>query len=512
MKALISVSDKTNIVSFAKGLVALGYDIISTGGTYKVLKENGIEAIPIDEVTQFPEMLDGRVKTLHPNIHGGLLSLRHNKEHMDTVKAHNIDLIDLVVVNLYPFEKTIQKESTTLEEAIENIDIGGPSMIRSGAKNVESVGVIVNPDRYADILDELKANGGTLTQATRNQLMCEAFEHTARYDAIIAGYLAKKLLKGNEESFPDTLAPVLNKVMDLRYGENPHQKAAFYKMSNEKGLPGSEQLNGKELSYNNIIDMEAAWAIAKEFELPAAAIIKHTNPCGAAVGDSIFEAYKKAYESDPISAFGGIIGLNRTVDKATAEEISNIFVEAVIAPDYEEDALKILKEKANLRVLKMSPYDQQGEGLSYRYVQGGFLVQTTDTKLVEKNELKVVTNVAPTTKQLNDLLFANQLVKHVKSNAILIAKDGQVLGVGAGQMSRVEAMEIAIKKAGDKVKGAVVASDAFFPFKDSVQQAQRAGIAAIIQPGGSKKDQDSIECCNEHGISMLFSGYRHFKH
>ena len=512
MRALISVSDKQGIIEFASGLSKLGYEIISTGGTAEILTKHKVKVIPIEKITGFPEMMDGRVKTLHPKIHGGLLALRSNDAHMKSAKSHGIGLIDLVVVNLYPFEKAVSKKNVSLETAIENIDIGGPSMLRSASKNFESVGVIVNPDRYAALLEELQENNGELTLKTKQFLAVEAFQHTARYDALIAGFLEKKLIKTRDEEFSKVIAPVMTKFMDLRYGENPHQKAAFYRIVNDHGLPDLEQINGKELSYNNIVDLEAAWNIVKEFELPAAAIIKHTNPCGAAVAESISLAYKRAYKADSVSAFGSIVGLNRPVDEETAQEISKTFVEVVIAPNFDDKALKILKEKAALRLIKIRDFFTADSQHQIKYVRGGALVQSVDSVVMKKDQLQVVTEKKPLAKELNDLEFAFTLVKHVKSNAIVIAKNGQTLGIGAGQMSRVEAVEIALRKAGDKANGAVAGSDAFFPFKDSAELMAEAGIKAIVQPGGSKRDQESIDCCNKHGMSMVFSGIRHFRH
>jgi phosphoribosylaminoimidazolecarboxamide formyltransferase/IMP cyclohydrolase len=515
MRALISVSDKTGIVTFAKELEALGYEIVSTGGTYKVLKENRVKVISIDDVTGFPEMLDGRVKTLHPKIHGGLLSVRANKEHMSTCKEHDIELIDIVVVNLYPFEKTISDPNVKVEDAIENIDIGGPSMLRSAAKNYQSVGVIVDPSRYDGIIEELKANKGQLSLKTKETLAYEVFAHTSRYDTIIASYLKTNVVKNEEsDTLPDVLVPQLVKQSDLRYGENPHQKAAFYRLANrlQPGLIGLKQLHGKELSYNNIVDLEAAALIVKEFDLPGASIIKHTNPCGAAVAETIADAYKNAYECDPVSAFGSIVGLNRPVDEATANEISKTFVEAVIAPKFDKEAVDILSKKPSIRLIELENMEELEKGYYYKYVDGGFLVQEPDAKKTTQKDLNVVTKAKPSNKELHELVFAFQLVKYVKSNAILVVKDGKAVGVGAGQMSRVEAVEIALKKAAELGEGAVLASDAFFPFKDSVELAQKAGVKAIIQPGGSKRDQESIDACDEHGISMVFTGVRHFRH
>ncbi len=510
MRALISVSDKRGIVAFAQGLVDLGYDIISTGGTLSLLQTNNVPVTAVDEVTGFPEMLDGRVKTLHPKIHGGLLGLRNNPEHVSTCKAHDITFIDLVVVNLYPFEKTISNPTVHLEDAIENIDIGGPSMLRSGAKNYQSVGIIVEPDQYESILAEMKNNSGKLSLKTKEKLAAKVFAHTSHYDGMIAQYLAKKF--ETETEFPEIVQPTLSKVSELRYGENPHQKAAFYSVQGIKGFGELKQLHGKELSYNNIVDLEAAVLLVKETKLPASAIIKHTNPCGAAMGTTLIDAYKKAYEADPVSAFGSIVGLNRTVDKITATEIAKTFVEAVIAPGFDDEALAVLQEKAAIRLMVLDPFQFVEDRPIFKYVHGGFLLQSPDTQSVQEEQLQTVTKIHPSSKQIDDLLFAFSIVKYVKSNAIVIVKDGQVIGVGAGQMSRVEAVEIALKKAGDKARGAVLASDAFFPFKDSVELAARAGISAIIQPGGSKRDQESVEACDSHGIGMVVTGIRHFRH
>lgn len=507
-RALISVSDKKGIVEFAEGLVKLGYELISTGGTFDVLKKNRVAVTPIDQVTGFPEMMDGRVKTLHPKIHGGILALRTNPEHMEACYQHHIELIDLVVVNLYPFEKTVSNPSVQLEEAIENIDIGGPSMIRSAAKNFASVGVIVDPDRYSDILTELTANKGKLSDHTRMKLAQEAFEHTSRYDAIICGYLTRQL--GPSTLFATVMSPILTKVMDLRYGENPHQEAALYQTAGHKGLPQFKQLHGKELSFNNFLDMQAAISIANEFNIPAAAVIKHTNPCGAATGDNSADAYQKAHDADPVSAFGSIVSLNRPVDKATATALAKTFVEVIIAPAFEKEALDILMRKPSLRLVTLEHF--QSDTLKYHSVDGGFLVQSTDQILFNKDTLTHVTTRKPSAKEFNDLTFAAAIVKHVKSNAIVITKNGQTIGIGAGQMSRVKAVEIALQKAGSAAKGAVLSSDAFFPFKDSVELIAASGITAIIQPGGSKRDQESIDCCDTHNIAMVFTGVRHFKH
>lgn len=515
MRALISVSDKTGIVSFSRKLYEMGFEIISTGGTFKVLKENKIPVIPMDEVTEFPEMLDGRVKTLHPKIHGGLLALRDNENHMKTCQEQKISLIDLVVVNLYPFEKTIQNESITIEEAIEQIDIGGPSMLRSAAKNYRSVGVVVHPHHYDLVISELENNNKQLKNSTRAKLAYEVFDHVSHYDTIIAGFLKKKILNDvSETQFPEYLNLKLRKKQPLRYGENPQQKAAFYCIENSDnyGITELEKLHGKELSYNNIVDIESAACIVKELELPGAVIIKHTNPCGAAVGKTVLDAYKKAYEADPVSAFGSIVGINREVDEDTAQLLSKTFVEAIVATGFTKNAFDLLSKKQSIRLVSLNNMNHLEKGIMYKYVEGGFLIQEKDVKKISEVDLDVMTLKSPTQKQLNDLLFAFKMVKYVKSNAIVIAKNGQLVGVGAGQMSRVEAVEIAIKKAGNQVEGAVMASDAFFPFKDSVELAKDAGIVSIIQPGGSKRDIESIQAADMHGLSMVFTGVRHFKH
>ncbi len=511
MRALISVSDKTGIGEFAKSLVAFGYEIISTGGTANVLNDAGVHVIPIDDVTGFPEMMDGRVKTLHPKIHGGLLAKRDEPSHLSAAKDHGIEMIDLVVVNLYPFESTVAKAGVTLAEAIENIDIGGPSMLRSAAKNFDSVAVIVNPERYSDILHDMSLNNGQTSLQLRQNLALEAFQHTARYDTIISNYLSAK--ESNGSDFPDTLNPVLKKSTDLRYGENPHQAAAFYSYSfSTNGLNKMIQRHGKALSYNNIVDLEAAWHIVREFSDPAVAIIKHTNPCGAAFADSLSLAYTKAFESDKVSAFGSIIGCNQVVDSDTATLISELFVEAIIAPAFSDDAFKILSQKPSIRLIELPSFYESDSSHLIKYVQGGILLQSPDDLVLNEDKMEVVTDRAPETQEARDLKFAFAVCKHVKSNAIVLVKNGQTIGVGAGQMSRVEAVEIALKKANGSTQGAVCASDAFFPFKDSVEHLAAHGISAIIQPGGSKRDQESIDACNFHDVAMVTTGIRHFKH
>jgi phosphoribosylaminoimidazolecarboxamide formyltransferase/IMP cyclohydrolase len=508
-RAIISVSDKTGVIDFARELVNLGWEIVSTGGTAKTLKEAGIKVTGISEVTGFPEILEGRVKTLHPNVHGGILA-KDTEEHMQVLKEQGITPIDLVAVNLYPFEATINKDKVTLEEAVENIDIGGPTMVRAAAKNFQRVAIVVNPARYREIINELKEHG-EITLNNRLELAQEAFQHTAYYDSVISGYLAGLISK---DAFPQGFVFSGKKNIDLRYGENPHQKAAFYTFPGKtRGtIAGARKLQGKELSYNNIVDIEAAWSIVQAFKnTPAACIIKHTNPCGTALGSTLAEAYQKAFAADPVSAFGGIIGLNQEVDSQTAEKIVETFMEAVVAPEFSNKALEILSVKKNLRLIEVG-YSKPAKDYWIEKVSGGFLVQEADDIQITKDNLQTVTNREPTNEEIDELLFAWKVVKHVKSNAIVVSKMRQTLGVGAGQMNRVGAAEIALKQAGEKSKGAVLASDAFFPFRDTIDAAAKAGITAIIQPGGSIRDEESIEACNEHGIAMVFTGIRHFKH
>ena len=503
-RALISVSNKDGVVEFSRGLVDLGYEIISTVGTYQTIKDAGIPVRKVSDITGFPEILDGRVKTLHPKIHGGILACR-TPEHLAQLEANQIAPIDIVVVNLYPFRETVAKPGVTLEEAIENIDIGGPTMVRAAAKNHQYVVVIVNPARYNTVLEELRTTG-TVSQETRFKLACEAFTHTAAYDSMISAYLSS--LTG--ERFGDTVVIGGEKVYDLRYGENPHQQAAFYRfLTPGHGLPDARQLNGKELSYNNILDTQAAWDLVGEFDQPACVIIKHNNPCGAAVAANLEEAFDKAFAADSLSAFGGIIALNRKVDASTARKMAEPFMEVIIAPDYEDEALEILRTKKNLRVLSMPLASKSTWRL--RTVTGGFVIQEEDNDPQEL-PMQVVTTVSPKPEQVDDLIFAWKVVKHVKSNAIVVVKDGVTLGVGAGQMNRVGAARIALEQAGEKARGAVLASDAFFPFKDTVELAAQYGITAIVQPGGSVRDEESIEACNQNGIAMIFTGIRHFRH
>ena len=516
-RALISVSDKTGIVEFAQKLNDLGVSIISTGGTFKVLKEAGIPVINISDVTGFPECLDGRVKTLHPNIHAGLLAMRSNPEHMKQVEELNVELIDMVVVNLYPFKQTIMKPDVTLADAIENIDIGGPTMLRAAAKNYQDVSVVIDPTDYEQVLSEIKETGAVSVK-TNFYLAAKVFNHTAYYDTMIANYLRDK---AGLPKYPDTISMTFEKVQDMRYGENPHQSAAFYKeVGNSDGmLSGIEQLHGKELSFNNINDLHGALELLKEFdEEPTVVACKHSNPCGVASGKDIHEAYVRAYNTDPVSIFGGILCANRKIDKATAEEISKIFLEIVLAPDFDDDALEVLEQKKNIRLLKLKDVMKKQPETAYdvKKVSGGILIQDIDSKLLG-DELKVVTDRKPTEKEMEDLLFTWKVVKFTKSNGIAIGKDKQSVGIGPGQVNRIWATEQAIdhgtKQLGaDVVKGAVLASDAFFPFDDCVEAAHKAGITAIIQPGGSNRDQDSIDACNKYGIAMVFTGMRHFRH
>ncbi len=503
-RALISVSNKEGVVDFAKGLEKLGYEIISTGGTYKILQESGVKVLKVADVTGFPEILDGRVKTLHPKIHGGILA-RRIPEHLEQIEANQIKPIDIVAVNLYPFRETVSKPGVSVEEAIENIDIGGPSMVRSAAKNHEDVIVIVKPEFYWPVLKELETEGD-ISKTMRLKLALEAFSHTSAYDAMISSYLAG--LTG--DTFLDNMVVAGEKVHDLRYGENPHQKACFYRtMTPGASLADAQQLNGKELSYNNIIDTQAAWSLVKEFTETACVIIKHTNPCGTATAATLEEAYNRAFAADSVSAYGGIIAFNRPVDLATARKVAEPFMECIIAPAYDEDALECLRAKKNLRLLAMEISSEQD--LQIRSVEGGFVVQELDQGEISATDLQVVTDLAPSPDEIQDLLFAWKIVKHVKSNAIVIAKNGVSLGVGAGQMNRIGSAEIAMKEK-EKCQGAVMASDAYFPFKDTVELAADRGIKAIIQPGGSVRDQESIDACNRLGIAMVFTGIRHFKH
>ena len=503
-RALISVSDKTNIVEFAKGLEKHGFEVISTGGTYTHLKNNGVSCISIEDVTHFPEILEGRVKTLHPKIHGGLLSKRGNELHNKHVAENNIEYIDLVCVNLYPFEATVKKEGVSEEEIIENIDIGGPSMLRSAAKNFNDVAVVTDINDYDRVLSELEQGG--ITYETRRALAIKVFNTTASYDAAIANYFNKK-----DKLVPERLTLSYNLQDSLRYGENPHQKAYHYVQDNNESyaLQNAVQLHGKEMSYNNIQDASAALDILSEFDETTCVAVKHMNPCGVATGNSVFEAYSRAYEADPVSIFGGIVAVNGKVDKETAEKMHSIFLEIILATDYDDEALEILTKKKNLRIYKLSEKNNNHEQ-QIKSVRGGILVQDFNDKLAD--EYESVTEKKVDESQQRDIEFGLKVVKHVKSNAIVVVKDGQTLGIGAGQMNRVGSCKIALEQAGEKAKGAVLASDAFFPMRDSADIAADYGIAAIVQPGGSIRDQESIDACNEKGVAMVFSKIRHFKH
>ncbi len=515
-QALISVSDKSGVLEFARGLNELGVKLLSTGGTAKLLAENGIPVTEVADYTGFPEMLDGRVKTLQPKVHAGILARRDLPEHVATLEEHGIPTIDLVVVNLYPFAATIAKPGCTLEDAIENIDIGGPTMVRAAAKNYQHVAIVTDPMDYSSVLSEIATNGGAVSDATCFDLAKKAFSHTAAYDAAISNYLTAVNSDGSVGAFPEQINFNFAKVQEMRYGENPHQSAAFYREL--VAVPGSianyTQLQGKELSYNNIGDADATWELVKTFDQCACVIVKHANPCGVAVADTPLSAYRLAFATDPTSAFGGIIAFNRTVDAAAAEAVSQQFVEVVIAPEYSEEALGVFAAKPNVRVLTV-PLSNAHNVYDLKRVGGGLLVQTPDILNVQPEQLQVVTKVKPDAAQLQDLLFAWRVAKYVKSNAIVFCKNGQTLGVGAGQMSRVDSTRIAAikaKNAGLDLAGSVVASDAFFPFRDGVDVLAEAGAKAVIQPGGSMRDAEVIAAADEHGIAMVYTGYRHFRH
>ncbi len=516
-QALISVSDKTGIVELAQGLNQLGVKILSTGGTAKLLADKGIPVTEVSDYTGFPEMLDGRVKTLQPKVHAGILARRDLPEHMETLKKHGIPTIDLVVVNLYPFAATVAKPGCSLEDAIENIDIGGPTMVRAAAKNHAHVAIVTDPADYPDVLAEMQTNDGEISGETRFDLAKKAFSHTAAYDSAISNYLTAIGADGNKSEYPAQINFNFSKVQDLRYGENPHQSAAFYRDLNTVagGIADYTQVQGKELSYNNIGDADAAWECVKTFEQPACVIVKHANPCGVAIADGPLNAYKLAYATDSTSAFGGIIAFNRELDEATAAQIvANQFVEVIIAPSATEAALKVTAAKQNVRVLTV-PMSSAHNQYDMKRVSGGLLVQTPDVLNVQPSQLKVVTKVQPTAAQLQDLLFAWRVAKYVKSNAIVFCKGGQTLGVGAGQMSRVDSTRIASIKAqnaGLSLSGSVVASDAYFPFRDGVDVLAQAGAKAVIQPGGSMRDAEVIAAADEHGLAMVVTGYRHFRH
>jgi len=514
-RAIVSVSDKTGITEFCRALSRLGVEMYASGGTAKLLREKKIPVRLIEDYTGFPEMLDGRVKTLNPRIHGGLLALRGNKEHMKTIGKHDILPFDMVIVNLYPFEAAIARPGCTKEEAIENIDIGGPSMLRSAAKNCQSVAVVCDPADYQDILAKLKKNAMDIDDETLAELGRKAFALTARYDAAISNYLGAE--KDGKGPFPVTLSAQWRRRQTLRYGENPHQSAAFYaetRLPEEPTLGGAIQLQGKELSYNNIVDIDAALQLALEFTVPVAVIIKHANPCGVGTGRRLVDAFHKARECDPVSAFGGVLGFNRPVNADTAKEVAATFFEAVIAPSFDKEAKKILFAKANLRVLETGGTFRHSKSQVWemKKVSGGFLVQSSDRPDKDPKEIKVVTKRKPTAMELEALMFAWKVCKHVKSNAIVYAMKDRTVGVGAGQMSRVDSAKIAVMKAQYPMKGAVAASDAFFPFRDGLDIAAKAGVTAVIQPGGSIRDEEVIAAADEHGIAMVFTGIRHFRH
>ena len=520
-RALISVSDKTGIVDFARELQTFGVEIISTGGTAKALRDASIDVRDVSDVTGFPEMMDGRVKTLHPKIHGGLLGVRDNPEHQSAMHEHGIEPIDMVVVNLYPFEKTAADPDRTLEETIEQIDIGGPAMIRSGAKNYEDVAVVVSSDSYAYLSAELLRTGGALSLNTRKRLAAEVFQLTGTYDLLISIFIATQnpwlagqlgtATDAQQSGFATSKTLNIRRISSLRYGENPHQRAALYTAGEMNGIANAELLSGKEMSFNNYVDADAAGALVCDFEETACAIIKHTNPAGVALGASSEEAYRRALATDPISAFGGIVAFNAPVDEAAARAVVEIFTEVIIAPDYAPAALEVLRSKKNLRVLRVDPSDQS-QSLEYRQISGGMLVQTRDTHQLKREELKVVTKRAPSEKEIGDLLFAWTVCKHTKSNAIVYVRDKQTVGVGAGQMSRVDSVKIGAMRAQLPIPGSVLASDAFFPFRDGLDEAAKHGITAVIQPGGSMRDAEVIAAADEHGLAMVFTGVRHFKH
>jgi phosphoribosylaminoimidazolecarboxamide formyltransferase/IMP cyclohydrolase len=540
-RALLSVSDKEGLVEFATALRDFGVEILSTGGTAKALRDAGVEARDVSDVTGFPEMMGGRVKTLHPRIHGGILAVRDNPDHARALEEHGIGPIDMVVVNLYPFEKTVEREGVTLEEAVEQVDIGGPSMVRSAAKNHADVAVVTSPELYEEVLEEMGRHGGALTQRTRGQLALMAFARTAEYDANIALYLSThfalserpawvaafsdsvafalrapakildEALADYDELEDNTLELTLEKVSPLRYGENPHQRAALYTLEEAGGISRAELLGGKEMSFNNYVDADAAWQLVCDFEETACAIIKHMNPAGVSTGATTLEAYQRALETDPVSAFGGIVAFNRTVDERAARAVSEIFTEVVVAPDFDAEAIEVLKSKKNLRILRAGEV-KSPEGLDFKRVTGGVLVQTRDTHRLRREDLKVVTKRAPTDEEVEALLFAWTVCKHTKSNAIVYARAGQTIGVGAGQMSRIDSVRIGAERARIPVEGSVLASDAFFPFRDGLDKAAKHGITAVIQPGGSVRDAEVIAAADEHGLAMVFTGVRHFRH
>lgn len=509
-RALISVSDKTNLLHFVKELIACNYEIISTGGTKAMLEKEGLHVLGISEITGFPEIMDGRVKTLHPKVHGGLLSMRDNQKHIDEMNANDINFIDMVVVNLYPFKETIQKEGVAFAEAIENIDIGGPSMLRSAAKNHKFVTVICDANDYTKVIEEIKFNGDT-TLETRSQLAAKVFRHTAAYDAMIAEYLTYQVGETN----PETVTLTFDKKQDLRYGENPHQSATFYAGKKQGfSLAWASQLHGKELSYNNIQDADATLNIVKEFNEPVVVAVKHKNPCGVGIGNDVFEAWTHCFEADKVSIFGGIVATNQTIDAQTAESMKNVFLEIILAPEFTQEAFDILSTKKNIRLMTFDLSTKNQDQNMFISVNGGLLKQNQDFYSNEQYQIQCVTDKKPTDNEMVDLLFAMKVCKHVKSNAITLAKNQKTVGVGAGQMNRVGAALIALEQAKNAniQEGIVLASDAFFPFDDVVRLAHKYGVTAIIQPGGSVRDEDSIKACNELGVSMIFTGVRHFKH
>jgi phosphoribosylaminoimidazolecarboxamide formyltransferase / IMP cyclohydrolase len=533
-RALISLSDKAGAVEFATKLAEFGVEIVSTGGTAKTLRDAGVNVSDVSEVTGFPEMMDGRVKTLHPKIHGAFLALRDNDDHVASMNEHGIEPIDMVVVNLYPFEETIARDGVELEEAVENIDIGGPAMIRSASKNWRDVAIVTDVRLYDELLDEMKANDGALSLETRQRLAVLAYTRTASYDLAISSYLAGQLsddqlgqieplnplqdlafIESDEidESADEDIHIHLAKVMDLRYGENPHQKAALYTYGDSSGIANAKQLHGKEMSFNNYVDAEAAWNLVNDFDATAVAIIKHTNPSGVGVGTTNEEAYRRALSTDPVSAFGGIVAFNRKVDAIVARSVIEVFSEVIVAPDFDDEAIDVFKSKKNLRVLRVANTDEQN--LEYKQISGGFLVQDADRYNVTDIDLRIVSKRQPTPEELRSMFLAWRVCKHVKSNAIVLANEFQTIGVGSGQMNRVDSVRIAAMRAERfdlPVKGSALASDAFFPFRDNVDEAAGMGVSAIIQPGGSVKDDESIAAANEHGLTMAFTGFRHFKH
>ena len=504
-RVLLSVTDKTGILEFASALAAMGAELISTGGTARLLRDAGVAVADVSDVTGFPEMLDGRVKTMHPKIAGGILAMRANPDHMAAIQAHGIAPIDMVVVNLYRFEDVAAKAGAHLAELIENIDIGGPTMLRAAAKNYQDVAVVTAPEDYPAILAELRASSGELSLDTKWRLARKVFRTTAEYDSAISARLDRI---DAPAPLPEALAVRVPKLMDLRYGENPHQSAALYGRAGQ-GIAGAAQLQGKELSYNNLVDLDAAWQLVKEFERPAVAIIKHTNPCGCAEQDTLVEAYRKAFEADPVSAFGGVIGINRTIDEDTAREIAKTFIEAIAAPDYSAEALAILAARKNLRLMRVAP---GADPLVVKSISGGYLAQTADTAKLDRAAAVVKTQRAPTEAEWVALEFGWKVAKHVKSNAIVYARAGQTVGVGAGQMSRVDSVKLGAMKAVLPVAGTVVASDAFFPFPDGVEEAVKSGATAFIQPGGSVRDAEVVAAAERLGVAMVFTGVRHFRH